>query len=126
MHTSIRTFGHRLAVLFVLGIASPSMANAPVSTVVEACEALEGKTTAFSDVALSPDGRYLAWQATKGSARGEVFVLDRFSPKEAARRIGVGSSPAWSPNSHQLAFLADPKGKGQEQLWVMDSMSLSS
>jgi dipeptidyl aminopeptidase/acylaminoacyl peptidase len=124
MQTPFRTFGNCFAVLSVLGIASLSIAGAavfePVSTLVEACEALEGKTTAFSDVALSPDGRYLAWQATKGSARGEVFVLDRFSPKEAAHRIGVGSSPAWSPNSHQLAFLADPKGKGQEQLWVMD------
>src|SRR5690349_11059833 len=86
----------------------------------------------FEEVALSPDGRKIAWVEavhTKTSslpAGATVIYVKTLESKAPAKRISAGladalheeGSPAWSPDSKRIAFLSDATKKGQEQLYV--------
>jgi len=72
-------------------------------------------TQTFSDVALSPDGKRVAW--VNGDA---IFVKDLASAA-SAQRIAAGRSVAWSPDGTRLAYLAEDKGKRQAQLFVIST-----
>jgi dipeptidyl aminopeptidase/acylaminoacyl peptidase len=88
----------------------------------------------FKDVSLSPDGKWVAWveevpstdeNASPGSA---LFVASLEGGAWSPRRINAenagssnsASSPAWSPDSRQLAFLSDPAETCQSQLFLTD------
>ena len=88
----------------------------PAADPVAAIQALEAGTTRFGDLALNPDGRHLAWQATRGATPGELFLA---APGETPVRLAAGASPAWSRDGRRLAYLAED-AKGQTQVWVMD------
>lgn len=86
----------------------------------------------FKEVALSPDGRRVAWAETlpgKGdtsSSLSAIFVADLSSPDAAPRRISAGDGTvfhaehglAWSPDGSHLAFLSDKEKRGQLQLYL--------
>ena len=88
----------------------------------------------FKDLALSPDGRWIAWveevPASDESARSEtqIFAADLKALEWAPRRItaGDGAAPhaendiAWSADSRRLAFLSDVLKAGQSQLYLAD------
>jgi dipeptidyl aminopeptidase/acylaminoacyl peptidase len=106
----------------ILGQAPNAPVNAgPSAQWLAELEALEAKTTKASDPALSPDGKRLVWQAVKGDSRGQLFMLDLSQPHTLAKGLTMGSSPAWSKDSSQLAYLADVEGKGQDQVWICDA-----
>jgi dipeptidyl aminopeptidase/acylaminoacyl peptidase len=86
----------------------------------------------FTAVALSPDGKRVAWveslqEQTKTLAPvSAISVLDLGSPSATPRRVtsGKGTSArvehdlAWSPDGSRLAFLSDREKPGQLQLYV--------
>jgi len=118
MTTTKRIRGPRALLCAALMGVLPAGALPPPDPVA-AMEDLAASATRFFDPALSPDGRHLVWQATKGSGPGELFLADRAAPGEAPARIGPGASPDWSRDGRRLAYLADD-GKGQAQVWVFD------
>jgi dipeptidyl aminopeptidase/acylaminoacyl peptidase len=86
----------------------------------------------FQQVAISPDGAWVAWVEQTLDSTGEptssnaTYVQDIHSAGNEPRRIsavGGGSdrsedSIAWSPDSKQIAFLSD--SSGQTELYVAD------
>ena len=89
-------------------------------------------TTQFRQVAISPDGRRVAYvqalrNADNSDSRNSLVYLagDGAAPK----RITVGSSGAkcqekdiaWSPDNRQIAFLSDCNSPKQLQLYVWDT-----
>jgi Tol biopolymer transport system component/C-terminal processing protease CtpA/Prc len=73
-------------------------------------------TTGFSDLALSPDGRKVAFVA-----RGEVFAA---SAKDGGDAFRVTATPGreaqltWAPDSRRLVYVSDRAGHAQ--LWLYD------
>lgn len=97
---------------------------------------LSSATNAMFDVAsfqqacISPDGRHVSWvEAPAASqptgANSVIYVADVNAP-DKSKRITAGSGKteveehdiAWSPDSKQIAFLADAAGQSQLQLFV--------
>jgi C-terminal processing protease CtpA/Prc/Tol biopolymer transport system component len=74
------------------------------------------QTAAFSDLALSPDGRKIAF-----IARGDVFAASARDASDATRVTDtptIESQPIWAPDSRRLAYVAaSPTG---QQLRVHD------
>ena len=78
----------------------------------------------FREVAISPDGRRLAWV----EQYSEIYVSDLGAPESAPRRLNAarpGAPPAghdiaWSPDGSRLAFLSDAAEAGQFELYVTD------
>lgn len=88
----------------------------------------------FKEVALSPDGRWLAWveevppKDGTATAQSAVYISDQRGGEKVPRRLSAGNLTtmhaehdlAWSPDSRQLAFLSDHDKPGQLQLYVAD------
>jgi Tol biopolymer transport system component len=72
--------------------------------------ALPEKTTYAHGLALSPDGRHLAFSALTQDGRGELWIrnLDSLSSRPLAGTDGAGY-PFWSPDSRALAFVRGNK-----------------
>ncbi|NTX10157.1 S9 family peptidase [Myxococcus sp. CA056] len=95
---------------------------------VESILGAVGRTTRFRQVALSPNGTWVAWVevASTGGTLIHAVELDVSEPQ--AVRVSVcpdgracdESSIAWSPDGKQLAFLSDAVQRGQSQLYVAD------
>jgi dipeptidyl aminopeptidase/acylaminoacyl peptidase len=116
-------------------IAKP--AQAAGTSLDEAVNSLFG-VHEFDGVALSPDGRRVAWVERQQGSNGEpssgtrIYVLDLAVNTSHPVRITAGDgsdysedSPAWSPDSRHLAFLSDAAGAGESQLYVADAASAS-
>jgi hypothetical protein len=86
----------------------------------------------FEQVALSPDGKKVAWveqlAGEGGTANGkrDVYATE-LETSRAPVRVSAGSTAhydegdlAWSPDSQQLAFLSDVAEEGHAQLYVMN------
>ncbi len=82
----------------------------------------------FGQVAMSPDGRQLAWVENAGGGKSIIYVSS-VAEGAAPHRITAVSgpamrgedSPAWSPDSKHLAFLSDAVNPGQQQLYVANT-----
>jgi dipeptidyl aminopeptidase/acylaminoacyl peptidase len=73
------------------------------------------------EIALSPDGKrvaFVVWEAVPGEPkrRGRIWVVETSGGE--ARPLTKGkrgeSSPTWSPDSKQLAFLSQPEESGEK------------
>jgi dipeptidyl aminopeptidase/acylaminoacyl peptidase len=109
-----------ILVLYILG----SPANAQNSKIDEVLKQLE-QVHAFSDVSMSPDGRWVAWIANGGTQGDTVYVLDWKKAGAKAKRINpvdpldspTVSGMAWSPDSRQVVFLARAHSAPQDQIY---------
>jgi Tol biopolymer transport system component len=81
-----------------------------------------GKTTVYEGLALSPDGKNLAWTQTLASQEQPKLwigtVGGTFAPLPLAGPH-TESDPSWSPDSKTLAFLSTAGEKDQSQLWIL-------
>ena len=111
-------------------VVSSQERPAPASRVDQLMDSL-ASVRSFREVAVSPDGRRVAWVEGRRGGNGEVsahsgiFVTDIQSPGMPTRiSAGEESHPcaehqiAWSRDSRSLAFLSDQESEGQPQLYV--------
>ena len=75
-------------------------------------ELLPPEHTSFAEIAISPDGRRVAFTAadSAGHARLYVRALDAMAARVLAGTDGA-QHPFWSPDSRQIGFFADDKVK---------------
>ena len=75
-------------------------------------ELLPPEHTSFAEIAISPDGRRIAFTAadSAGHARLYVRALDATAAQALAGADGA-QHPFWSPDSRQIGFFADDKVK---------------
>ena len=82
------------------------------------------KTTVYEGLALSPDGKNLAWTQTIASQEQPQLwigaVGGTFTPLPFAG-AHTESDPSWSPDSKTLGFLSTAGEKGQSQLWTLSA-----
>ncbi len=95
----------------------------------EAIHSLAAAET-FLQVALSPDGRNVAWveqlKGKNGAASGNSAIFVRsLDPKTPAQKITAAagtpraeSDVSWSPDSRHVVFLSDSVKTGQPQVYV--------
>ncbi len=81
----------------------------------------------FKQVAISPDGKEVAWVESLTGGSSAIYVATRGSTEQPHRiSAGDGSTEyaehdiAWSPDSRKLAFLSDKEGSEQLQLYVWE------
>ena len=111
-------------------VVSSQERTAPASPVDHLMDSL-ASVRSFREVAVSPDGRRVAWvEAGPGkdgevSAHSAIFVTDIQSPGTPTRvsagdesHAGAEHQIAWSRDSRSLAFLSDRESEGQLQLYV--------
>ena len=79
-----------------------------------------------SKIAISPDGRHVAFNVAKASKAGEhpeqAIWLSRNGEPAAQFTAGAANdgTPVWSPDSKKLLFISDRKERGKERLYVMN------
>jgi dipeptidyl aminopeptidase/acylaminoacyl peptidase len=122
MHTRIRL---PLALaIWIAGAATCFAAHK--SSIDDALDSLYAVRN-FKQVAISPDGREVAWVESLAGGSSAIYVATRGST-EQPRRISAGDGNAeyaehdiaWSPDSRKLAFLSDKAGSEQLQLYVAE------
>src|SRR5947209_15225994 len=106
---------------FFLACLFPTLLTAETMSIIDQL----GKTVLYGDVAISPDGKNLAWvQSTVAGTTKETYVRAATSDA-AATKIDIGTGgerkdaePAWSPDSKTLVFFSNGGSGEQKQLWT--------
>jgi dipeptidyl aminopeptidase/acylaminoacyl peptidase len=89
-----------------------------------------GKTVLYADIALSPDGKNVAWLQSTAATTAKQTYIRAASGDAPARMVALGAAsnersdagPAWSPNSKTLAFFSNAGEKNdQKQLWMVNA-----
>src|ERR1700736_1131979 len=87
-----------------------------------------GKTVLYGDIALSPDGKNVAWvQSTAATTAKQTYL--RGTPENSqATMVNLATTgerndanPAWAPDSKTLAFFSNAGEKDQKQLWTVNA-----
>ena len=85
-----------------------------------------GKTVLYGDVALSPDGKHVAWvQSTAASTSKQTYVRETSGNAPAILiKIPISGErtdfdPAWAPDSKTLAVFSSAGEGEQRQLWIV-------
>jgi acylaminoacyl-peptidase len=83
-----------------------------------------GKTVLYGDIALSPDGKHVAWvQSTAASTSKQTYVRDTSGNAPAILvKIPISGErtdfdPVWAPDSKTLAVFCAAREGAQRQLW---------
>jgi dipeptidyl aminopeptidase/acylaminoacyl peptidase len=98
------------------------------SAIEEAIHALNA-ASAFDQVAVSPDGKKVAWveelRDKNGADSGSSAIFaTTIGGKSAVRKITAATAPhaesdiAWAPDSRRIAFISDALKPGQSQLYL--------
>ncbi len=84
------------------------------------------KTVLYGDIALSPDGTYVAWiQSTAATPSRQTYIRKTSGNSPATVvKIPIASEradfdPTWSPDSQMLAVFSGAGAKEQRQLWTV-------
>ena len=87
-----------------------------------------GKTVLYGDIALSPDGKNVAWvQSTAATTSKQTHVRLAAGDASAVKidlsggNERIDADPVWSPDSKTLAFFSTAGSKDQRQLWTANS-----
>jgi len=79
-------------------------------------------THSFQEVAISPNGKRIAWVEElieNGKDTGSAAIFSKeIGSAAAAARISMGRHIAWSPDSARIAFFSDQEKKQQNELYV--------
>jgi dipeptidyl aminopeptidase/acylaminoacyl peptidase len=135
-----RKFKIKAAALMLMGCVL-SKSNVLAAQKVRALSVEDAiKTREFcpvSPVALSPDGKLLAYTVTRSRENtvderrtevpwyaqgGQIYVLNIYTGEERNLTAGEGNNwlPTWSPDGLYLAFLSDRDMSGHARVWVWD------
>lgn len=95
---------------------------------VEAILGAVARASRFRQVAMSPDGKRVAWVEPNLSGGSFIYVVEPDGDAPKAVRLGAcpesracdEDSLAWSRDGRHLAFLSDGLHAGQQQVYVAD------
>jgi len=100
-----------LAILLVVDVSLVHFSEAPVERPVSKWSfAPQALSTSSQSVAVSPNGRHVAYVAGPGDPRLWVRDVDRLEPRELAGTEGA-RRPFWSPDSRLIGFAAGDEVK---------------
>jgi len=109
---------------FFLACLFPALLTAQTMQLTEQL----GKTVLYGDIALSPDGKNVAWvQSTAATTANQMYIRGTSgnSPATMVNLATTGeridSNPAWAPDSKALAFFSNAGEKAQKQLWTVNA-----
>jgi dipeptidyl aminopeptidase/acylaminoacyl peptidase len=112
-----------LALLLLALVPHPFLAQEHATKRLDALLDALSSVRRFGQVAISPDGKHVAWvQSSRGKKGGGIFVAALSDPKETrhvtAEKASREHEIAFSPDGKRLAFLSDADSPGQFQLYV--------